>query len=102
MKLYDLEKKLLTDFADYRNNDRALIWAVWRAEGYVTREGFTDQLSRTNFMVATSPESICRCRRKLQEEFPELQATDRVRCLRSKKAKEKGTFVYRETLPPTF
>lgn len=96
MKLYDLVKELLEESVIYRNSDKKLIWKVWRINGAVN-EG-SDILTFDKFMSATSPESIRRCRQKIQETFPELRASTEVDDERQLKAEEKGTFIYREPI----
>lgn len=94
MKLYDLVKQLLEGNVIYRNSDKKLIWKVWMIKGFVN-EG-SDLLAFEDFMDATSPESIRRCRQKIQEKFPELKGSPEIVEAREEKAQEKGTFIYRE------
>lgn len=97
MKLYELIKQLLVQSEVYRNSDKALIWEIWRKQGVINGYGY---LSHSNFMSkAKSPESIRRCRQKVQENCPELKATDtEVKETRDQMAEQKGTFVYRDTV----
>lgn len=93
MKLYDLIKKLLEEDEKMRDDDRLLMWEVWKLEGksmyYITME---------NFMTATSTETIRRTRQKVQQDNPRLRASKGVQSLRDEKQAEKGTFVYREEI----
>lgn len=101
MKLYDKVKQILEDKPQARNSDHALIWLVWRDQGIIENPGsaaFRDILTLDSFMKATSPESITRARRKVQELHPHLQAVKPIADYRAKKAASKGTFVFREPL----
>jgi hypothetical protein len=93
MKTYDLVKQILTDYPNTRNSDKDLIWKFWKEEGFV----LFDQISFYEFKKSTSPESICRARRKVQELWPQLEPTNpKVRRMRRFKEDTKGTFIYRE------
>lgn len=98
MRTYDRVKILLEQSVDCRNSDKILIWAFWRAEGKLAAGGsLFDQgytLSENNFMSATAPESIIRARRKVQELYPNLRATETVKAKRRGIEKTKGTFIY--------
>lgn len=94
MKLYDTVYDLLKKYPALRNSDKLLIWNVWGFSnklnmGYITRD---------NFMRAISPESITRCRRKIQELYPELCSSKSVQIEKDAKKKQKGTFIFREEL----
>lgn len=99
MKLYDTVKQLLTVYPQLRNSDKKLLWAVWTMKGLVkvNLEG-VKSISRESFYKAPSSESVTRARRKIQEEFPHLQATQEVQESREEKQLTKGTFVYRENV----
>lgn len=92
MKLYDLVKFQLTIVPYLRDDDKMLIWEIWHDQGF-THNGY---LEFGDFLKATSPESIRRCRQKIQENFPELRGSERVKKARNKIADQKGTHVYRE------
>lgn len=92
MKLYTLIKQLLIDYPELRDSDKKLIWYVWIENGNAHYEHIT----KNDFMEAPSTESIRRCRQKIQEQHEELRGTPKVRKAREEKAKEKGTFIYRE------
>lgn len=94
-KLYDVVKDLLTANKELRDNDKKLMWAVWRIEGVI----LNDTITLVGFLKATSPESIRRTRQKIQEKFPTLDASPQVKVERQKIEEEKGTFVYREKVP---
>lgn len=92
MKLYDTVITIMREAPETRNSDKRLMWQVWETLGYVkdgklTVEAFLDKDCPT-------PESITRCRRKIQES--DLQASESVKRLRQKRAQEKGTHIYRE------
>lgn len=94
MMLYMVVKKLLEDNHIYRNSDKELLWAVWMAEkavvdGVMTKDGF---------LTASIAESVTRVRRQIQKANPDLQANVKVKRLREKRAKQKGTHVFREAL----
>lgn len=92
VKIYDLIKDLLIENPDLRNSDRKLIWRVWEHLGHTT-EGVN--LTYFEFIKAPSTETIRRCRQKIQELNPELQATARVRKERKVIEDQKGTHVFR-------
>ena len=93
-KLFDLVKRLLEEKPERRNSDKKLMWAVWYKLGYATE----DEIRFYDFLglKCPTPESITRCRRKIQENFPHLKGSRKVQELRAEKESEKGTFVYRE------
>lgn len=105
MKTYDTVKEILELDEHARNSDTHLMWEFWKKEkkatggefaGGVWKEGY---MTETDFSHATPPESISRARRKIQEEFPELGATNPgVKKIRDQKEDTKGTFVYRENI----
>ena len=92
--LYEVIERLLSDDIELRNNDKKLIWKVWEYEGHVN----SGILTQYDFVKCSTPETITRCRRKVQENNKSLQATSSVRIERSKKAMKKGNFVYREEI----
>lgn len=94
---YTRVKILLEQSVDCRNSDKSLIWAFWRAEGAVEYAGTMFEgyrLTEESFLKATSPESITRARRKVQERYPNLRATEAVEAKRREKEQTKGTFIY--------
>lgn len=98
MKLYDHIKKLLEEDKELRNSDKKLIWRIWTDEERITIDFVYGRqiILRSDFMEATSPETIRRTRQKVQADHPELQSSESVK--RAKKAIEdtKGNFVYKE------
>lgn len=92
MKIYDLVKMLLEKYPKLRGNDRLLIWNVWGYKGYLTGTS----INKESFMKATSPESIRRCRQKIQERYPELRADKFIQEKRKEIESQKGTHIYRE------
>lgn len=94
MKLYDLVKELLEENPKRRDSDKMLMFAVWYRLGFIENKG----LSFESFMQrrCPTPESITRCRRKIQENLPSLRSSKAVEAERRKKETEKGTFIYRE------
>lgn len=93
-KVYDLVKLLLVRFPALRNSDRQLLWAFWKEEGAVV----DNVMTQDGFVKSTPAESITRARRMVQQDHPELGATESVRNARATKRESKGTFVYREGL----
>jgi len=91
-KTYDLVKEILVDFPDCRNSDKRLLWEFWKRCGLT----FGETIGYSDFMRATSSESVTRARRKVQEHFPELGSNKAVQKEKDKKEDQKGTFVYRE------
>lgn len=89
MKVYDLIKKLLTEYPELRSSDKRLIWKVWETQGlsttYITKQDFLDK--------AELPESIRRARQAVQEAHPDLKGNGN-----GKKEASKGTFVFRERI----
>lgn len=93
-KLYNLVYQMLITWPETRGSDKKLMWFVWEKLGYVVLENLTVQ-AFVDPMCPT-PESITRCRRKIQELHPELQAANRTRRARAEKAQQKGTHIFRE------
>lgn len=96
MKLYDQVKDLLVKYPELRSSDKKLLWAVWTRKGLVTESGNYRAICKEDFYKSPSSESVTRARRKVQENFPALQATPQVQDQRNIKEQTKGTFVYRE------
>lgn len=95
MKLYNLIYKLLIDRPDLRNSDRRLMWAVWEREGAISYGALTlDSFLRKS----TSSESIRRTRQKIQQEYPNLQASKHVEDMRKAIEDKKGTFIFRQII----
>ncbi len=92
MKLYDKVKTLLEMYPKLRNSDMELFWDICERK-QLTREGF---ISKSNFMNAPAFESISRARRKVQENHPELAASESVKIGRDIKESKKGYFPYHE------
>lgn len=95
MKIYDRVKYILEKFPQTRDSDKVLLWWVWQDANFA--DAYT--ITKAAFFSAPSAESITRARRKVQEEFPHLQATKQVQEARKQKEATKGTFAYREELP---
>lgn len=94
-KLYDQIHKLLIINYELRNSDKLLMWTVWRDLGYAG-----DSMLKATFLDShvPTPESITRCRRKIQELHPELAPTKEIRDMRKNKQRQKGTFIFREPI----
>lgn len=93
MKLYDLVKKQLKENPEYRDSDKKLIWKVWSIE--LNSVGM-DMINYSNFMKVSTPESITRARRMVQQDFKDLGASSNISRARRAKQEQKGTHVYRE------
>jgi hypothetical protein len=95
-RLYDHIKELLISYPELQNSDKKLLWKVWEKEGFVA----FGRLDYGNFLSPrlTTPESVTRCRRKIQELNPTLRGTSFVQKRRKEKEKEKGTYVFRENV----
>ena len=99
MKLYDIVKRTLESNPRYRNSDTELTWRIWANLGYAKQVEGDWIITYFNYKKAPSGASIRRARRKIQELHPELGATDaKVKQERGKKADQKGTHIFRETL----
>lgn len=92
MKIYDLVKQILEASELARNNDKFLMWMIWDKEGVL----LGNTLTAEGFKRGTSPESITRARRKVQELHPELQAAGGVWERRQAIRRQKGTHIFRE------
>lgn len=92
MTLFDLVKELLTIKPVLRDSDKKLIWSVWIKEGKVKN----GKIDVNDYLSASPEESITRARRKVQEMYPELQASPIIQEARKEKEEDRGTFIYRE------
>lgn len=93
-KLYDITLETLTEDPITRGSDKHLVWGILERLGYVV----DGKITRSALMEKECPtfESITRCRRKIQENNPELAAPQTVQHFRKEKEKKKGNFVYHE------
>lgn len=103
MKIYDLVKELLEKYPQTRNSDKFLMWTVWtyqieKEEGKKPLENGLPQFLPFHMFIntCTTPESITRARRKVQEIHPELQAIPEIQAIRAEKESKKGTFIFDE------
>lgn len=85
-KLKCLVKDILTLYPQARNSDMYLTFRVWESENPTILD-YRCGFSIKNFTMfgVSSFESISRCRRKLQSEFPELRADLEVQQARQEK-----------------
>lgn len=90
--IYDLVKSLLETYPKLRDSDKLLLWNVWGELGYI----YEGTLSRQDFLLAPTPETITRCRRKIQELHPELQSSPEVKQAKKSKEDTRGTYIFRE------
>jgi len=98
-RTYNLILRLLQENPIYRDDDRKLMWAVWKIEGYISP---TNTLSYGSYLstTCTSTETIRRTRQKIQEQHKDLQASNPVRRLRKRKEMTKGTFIFTAVTDP--
>lgn len=73
-KLEPVVKKVLTEHEETRSDDFKLIFAVYRELDFfhTTKELFCEIMLNHKLYKLPSFESITRCRRKLQNDYPEL------------------------------
>lgn len=73
-KLEDVVKDVLTRFEETRSDDFKLIYAVYRELNFVhtTRELFYEIMMNHKEYKLPHFESVTRCRRKVQNKYPEL------------------------------
>lgn len=94
MKIYDLVKQILEDTPKTRESDKLLMLYVWYKQG-VINGGMID--GRRFMSEATTPESITRARRKVQELHPSLRSTNTaVNQARDAKQAMAGNHVFHE------
>ena len=75
-QMMDNVKELLTNWTSIRDNDEKLmanIWGMFIGEKDLDNMSGRDLLSALSHGTLPSYESISRCRRKLQEEYPYLR-----------------------------
>lgn len=95
--VYDLVKELLGSYPVLRDSDKHLLWTVWGELGLLKRDvegGYC--LTKDSFLKAPTPETITRCRRKIQELHPNLGPSVNVKKARAEKAETGGNFIFRE------
>ena len=104
MKIYDLIKRMLEINPSLRDSDKRLIFEIWKYEGLTEYTKPTGEISITfgNFMKATTPETITRARRQVQESNPHLQAKERVKQARSERAKKGHQIVFGQSIDGKF
>jgi len=110
MKTYDLIKNILINKPETRNSDKLLLTEVFRQMGKIVNEhnwtervwfGDKEAILLEDLISGDLPsyETVARARRKLQEIFPNLEATSSaVRTRRRQKQDTKGTFIFREVV----
>ena len=103
---YDTVHALLKSKEVYRNSDTKLLWRVWADLGYAVKDeewSITFDMYCKASAAKVSPGSVLRARRKVQENFPELEATDpEARKARKQKESMGGNFVYNDEVTPLF
>lgn len=96
MSTYDLVKELLEKHPKLRDSDNLLMWTVWHRLGLTSGDKGNYYITMKNFAKAPSTETIRRSRQKVQENHPELQASEPVKKMREDIENTKGDFVYME------
>lgn len=71
-------KQLLENYPYLRESDNKLIASIWNSEIRQRGIGATEFFRQFGNGRFTSPESIRRCRQKLQQDNPELRGQNRV------------------------
>jgi hypothetical protein len=94
--VYDLVMSLLESYPILRDSDKLLLWNVWGELGLLSSLESTTCLTKEAFLKAPTPETITRCRRKIQELHPELGPSVNVKKARAEKAETGGNFIFRE------
>ena len=96
MKTYDKVKQILTDYQDARDSDHKLLWRYMDEMQNGDGPRFMVDFLTWDTFTKTPIETITRCRRKLQELYPELRATEEVQKARKTMADTRGAFIYRD------
>lgn len=96
MTIYDVVKHILITDAYTRSSDKKLIWEVLKYQGFT--EGGVITFSRFMSKDIANFESVRRARQRIQEKHPELRAVGVVFQERAKKAKQRGTHIFREPI----
>lgn len=99
-KLYNttvLVKRILEDYPAARNDDNLLYYRVCDAiDSDVLGMSFGWALLSMKELDIPTIETVGRCRRKLQEQFPELRATDKVKGLRTEQERKFEAYARKE------
>ena len=101
--IYDRVLRLLKQEEKYRNSDDLLFLRILDDLGCIV---FSQKVNEhfipvSKFKTAPQYESVRRSRQKVQQEHPELVATDpHVRKNRGQKEATRGTWIYREAYNP--
>ncbi len=101
--IYDRVLRLLREDEKYRNSDTKLFLRILDDLGCIVYSRKVDEhfIPVTKFKTAPQYESVRRSRQKVQQEYPDLTATDpEVRKQRGQKEATKGTWIYREAYNP--
>lgn len=99
-KLYNttvLVKKILEDVPETRNDDNLLYYRVCDViDSYCLGLSFGWVLLNMKELEIPTIETVGRCRRKLQEQFPELRATDKVKGFRTDRERKFEAYARKE------
>jgi hypothetical protein len=98
--VYDVVKRILENNPTARDSDKLLCWLVWKEKGLLNVGLFGGEtINDDRFLrYATSPESITRARRKVQELHRSLRPSEKASPWRKRKQDSKGTFIFREPI----
>ena len=91
VKTFDLVKSVLESDPQARDDDFELIWCVAREFG-LTKCSFTNTIVEWRNRKLPSFEGITRARRKVQEMYPSLRASDKVAEARAEQEQEYADF----------
>lgn len=99
MNVADLVEKALKERPETRSNDKKLMYLVW----YLQEPEFYKEENFKRFFLdrAHSPESITRCRRKLQEggKYPAEAAVEKARAKKFREMRESAPKAKANQLP---
>jgi hypothetical protein len=88
-KVSNIVKEILERNKATRDNDNLLyVEVIYAIKPEVVNSNFRYVLSNANFLGLPPFETVSRCRRKLQKEYPELKASDKVEKIRTEKQEE--------------
>lgn len=71
-------KDVMTDFEETRNDDTLLMFYFWKVSGFTVeldKHNIMVNIEREDLDILPKPESICRCRREIQNTDGELLPT---------------------------
>lgn len=87
-EVYDKVESVLKNNKVARNSDKVLVWLIWKKEASESFDKSLDKLDSFEVCELTADSSICRVRRKIQNEEGRLQSRKSVEELRKQKKEE--------------